>query len=114
MPGRFLPRSFEILNRRKGERMRMKFRFLQYVLLPGLLLGLMACSSNNSAVATGTGVLYVTAQGKATVSAFAVNLSSGALSAIGSSMRTGAVHAAIAITDSENALFVPNSGSNEV
>jgi len=92
----------------------MKFRFLGYVLLPVLLFCLAACSSNNSTTATGTGVLYVTAQGNTTVSAFSVDLNSGALSAIGRSIGTGAVPSAIAVTPAINALFVANSGGNSI
>jgi 6-phosphogluconolactonase len=95
--------------------MGMKFRFLGYGLLAFLLFCLAACSNaNNPATATGTGVLYVTAQGNTTVSAFSVNLSSGALSAIGNSIGTGAVPSAIAVTPTINALFVANSGANSI
>jgi len=93
----------------------MKFRFLGYVLLAFLLFCLAACSNaNNPATPTGTGVLYVTAQANTTISAFSVNLSSGALGAIGSSIGTGAVPSAIAITPAVNALFVANSGGNSI
>jgi 6-phosphogluconolactonase (cycloisomerase 2 family) len=92
----------------------MKFRFLRYVLLPTLLLGLAACSTNHSTVTSGAGVLYVTAQGNSTVSAFSLNLGSGALSALGSSAATGSVPAAIAVTPSIDALFVANSASNTI
>jgi 6-phosphogluconolactonase len=93
----------------------MKFRFVGYALLAFLLLCLAACSNaNNPATATGTGVLYVTAQGNTTISAFSVNLSSGGLSAIGNSIGTGTVPSAIAVTPTINALFVANSGSNSI
>jgi 6-phosphogluconolactonase (cycloisomerase 2 family) len=65
-------------------------------------------------VASGAGLLYAAAQGNNTVSAFSVSLSSGALSAIGSSVPTGNVPSAIAITPSVNALFVTDSGSNTI
>jgi 6-phosphogluconolactonase len=96
--------------------MRMKFRFLQHVLLPVLLLCLMACSSNSSSVASGggSGLLFVTAQANSTVSAFVVNISTGGISANGVSLATGAVPSAIAIAPTINALFVANSGSNNV
>jgi 6-phosphogluconolactonase len=95
--------------------MRMKFRFLQHVLLPVLLFCLTACSSNNSSIASGgAGLLFVTAQGNTTVSAFTVDLATGALSANGNSIGTGAVPSAIAITPTTNALFVANSGSNSI
>jgi 6-phosphogluconolactonase len=93
--------------------MGMKFRFLGYALLPLLLFWLAGCGSSNS-IASGAGVLYVTAQGDSSVSAFSVNLGSGALSQIGSSIATGTVPAAVAATPSVNALFVANSASNSV
>jgi 6-phosphogluconolactonase len=96
----------------------MKFRFLgyslRYALFPALLFCLTACSTSRSAVSSGAGVLYVTAQGNSTVSAFSVNLGSGALSTIGSSTATGSVPSAIAVTPSINALFVANSASNSI
>src|SRR5579864_3556160 len=105
----------QILDRREGERIGMKFRFLGYVLLAFLLFCLAACSNaNNPATATGTGVLYVTAQANTTISAFSVNLSSGALGAVGSSLGTGAFPSAIAVTPAINALFVANSGGNSI
>jgi 6-phosphogluconolactonase len=95
--------------------MRMKFRFLQHVLLPALLLCLMACSTNNSTLVNGgNGLLFVTAQANTTVSVYGINLSSGALSTVGSSVGTGAAPAAIAITPALDAMFVANSGSNDI
>ncbi|MGA8493128.1 MAG: beta-propeller fold lactonase family protein [Terriglobales bacterium] len=93
----------------------MKFRFLQHVLLPVLLVFLMACGGNNSAVTNGgAGLLFVTAQANTTVSAFVVNLGNGALSANGNSVGTGAVPSAIAITPAIDTLFVANSGSKSI
>src|SRR5580700_10480700 len=106
-------RDPEILNRRHGERMRMKFRFLQHVLLPALLLCLMACSTNSNLV-NGNGLLFVTAQANTTVSVYGINLSNGDLSTVGSSVGTGAAPAAIAITPALDAMFVANSGSNDI
>lgn len=92
----------------------MKFRFLEYALLPALLLCLTACSTSRPAVSSGAGVLYITQQGNSSVSAFSVSLGSGAISAIGSSPATGSVPSAIAVTPSINALFVANSASNSI
>ncbi len=95
--------------------MGMKVRFLQHVLLPVLLLCLMACGGNNSAVNSGgAGLLFVTAQANTTVSAFVVNLTNGALTANGNSVGTGAVPSAIAITPTIDTLFVANSGANSI
>jgi len=95
--------------------MGMKFRFLQHVLLPGLLVCMMACGGNNSAVNVGgAGLLFATAQANTTISAFVVNLTNGELTANGNSVGTGAGPSAIAITPSLSALFVANSGANSV
>ncbi len=95
--------------------MRMKFRFLQHVLLPVLLLCLMACSTNNSTLVNGgNGLLFVTAQANTTVSVYGINLTNGNLSTVGSSIGTGAAPAAIAITPALDAMFVANSGSNDI
>jgi 6-phosphogluconolactonase len=94
--------------------MGMKFRFR----LAGLLLSLLiltACSNNNSASSSsGIGVLYLTAQGNTTISAFSLALSSGGLTQIGTSLGTGAVPFAVAITPGINALFVSNNGANNL
>jgi 6-phosphogluconolactonase len=94
--------------------MGMKFRFLGYALLPVLVLCLTSCGNNSAALSSGAGVLYVTGQGDSSISAFSLNLGSGALSAIGNVIGTGAVPAAIAVTPAVNALFVANSGSNSI
>jgi 6-phosphogluconolactonase len=93
----------------------MKFRFLQRVILPVLLLCLMACGGNNSALTSGgAGLLFVTAQSNTTVSAFTVDLSNGSLSANGNSVGTGAVPSAIVVTPTTGVVFVANSGSNSI
>jgi 6-phosphogluconolactonase len=92
----------------------MKFRFLGYALVPALLFCLTACSNNNARLNSGVGVLYVAEQGNSTVTAFSLNLGSGALSSIGAVASTGAVPSAIAVTPAVNALFVANSGSNNI
>ena len=95
--------------------MGMKFRFLQHVLLPVLLVCLMACGGNNSAVNNGgAGLLFVTAQSNTTISAFVLNLTNGQISANGNSVGTGAVPSAIAIAPTIDAVFVANSGANSI
>jgi 6-phosphogluconolactonase len=95
--------------------MGMKFQFLQHLLVPALLFSLTACSGNNSSLTSGgVGLLFVTAQGNTTISAFTVNLGSGALSANGNSIGTGGAPSAIAVTPATNAVFVANSGSNSI
>jgi 6-phosphogluconolactonase len=92
----------------------MKFRFLQHMVLPVLLLCLLGCSSNSTLINTGNGLLFVTAQANTTLSVYGIDLSNGALTTIGSSTGTGAAPAAIAITPALDALFVANSGSNNI
>jgi 6-phosphogluconolactonase len=92
----------------------MKFRFLQHLVLPVLLLCLLGCSSNSTLLNTGNGLLFVTAQANTTLSVYGIDLSSGALTTIGTSTGTGAAPAAIAITPALDALFVANSGSNNI
>lgn len=95
--------------------MRMKSRFIRYLLLPALLLWLMACGGNNAAITSGgAGLLFVTAQGNTTVSSFTVDLASGALSANGNSVGTGTAPSAIAVTPNLGGLFVANSGSSSI
>lgn len=105
----------EIANTKHGERTVMKFRFLGSLLLAASIFCLLACSSRNStSTQSGTGLLYLTAQGNATISALSVSLSSGSLGTIGSAAATGAFPSAIAITPSVNALFVANTGANNI
>ncbi|MGC1435287.1 MAG: beta-propeller fold lactonase family protein [Terriglobales bacterium] len=92
----------------------MKFRFLQHVLLPVLLLCLMACSTNSTLVNGGNGLLFVTAQANTTVSVYGINLTNGNLSTVGSSIGTGTAPAAIAITPALDAMFISNTGSNDI
>jgi 6-phosphogluconolactonase len=91
----------------------MKFRIFR-LLLPGLLIGMISCGSNNALLNTGAGLLYETAQSNTTISAFTVDLGTGGLSAISNSIGTGSVPSAIVIAPSANALFVANSGSNSI
>jgi 6-phosphogluconolactonase len=94
--------------------MGMKFGFLAYLLLPVSLVCLVACSSYNAPNTSGTGVLYVTAQANTTISAYVVTQSNGALTGNGNSIGTGSGPTAIAMTPAANALFVLNSGSNNI
>lgn len=91
----------------------MTFRVLGFALF-AVSLASLACSNNHSTVSSGAGVVYVTAQADSTISAFSVNLGSGAISSIGSNAATGSVPAAIAVTPSLNAAFVANSASNSI
>jgi len=94
--------------------MGMKFGFVACLTLPILLFCLAGCSSNSNSGTTGTSNLYVTAQANTTISAYTVTQSTGTLSSIGNALGTGSVPSAIAIPPSGNALFVANSGSNNI
>jgi 6-phosphogluconolactonase (cycloisomerase 2 family) len=92
----------------------MKFRFLAYPLAISLC-GLLACSNNNSLIATsGTGVLYIAAQGDSSLTAYTVALSNGSLTTLGAAQGTGTGPFAIALAPSLTAMFVDNNGSDSV
>jgi DNA-binding beta-propeller fold protein YncE len=93
----------------------MKFRFLVCPLAISLC-GLLSCSNNNnSAVATsGTGVLYIAAQGDSSLTAYTVALSNGSLSTLGTVQSTGTSPFAIALSPSLQAMFVDNNASDSV
>jgi len=92
----------------------MRFRF-SACLLSILLCGLLACSSNNGVVTTsGSGVLYIAAQGDSSLTAYTAALGNGSLTVLGTALRTGTSPFAIAISPLLNALFVDNIGSETV
>lgn len=92
----------------------MKFRFLAFPLAISLC-ALLACSNKNSTVTTsGTGVLYIAAQGDSSLTAYAVALSNGSLSTLGAVQSTGTSPFAIALAPSLNAMFVDNNASESV
>ncbi len=91
-----------------------RFRFLAGVVVPVLLLTLSACNTSSSSTPTGTGALFVATQGDSSVSAYTINLTSGTISAIGDSVPTGSVPAAMLLAPSGTALFVANSGTNDI
>jgi 6-phosphogluconolactonase (cycloisomerase 2 family) len=71
-----------------------------------------ACSNtNSSSTIAGTGVLYVTTQGNSSVTAFGINLSTGAVSATGTAVATGSVPSAVVVDPSGKTVFVANSNS---
>jgi len=91
-----------------------KFALVKYVGLAAALFCLAGCTSINNAATTGVAYLYIAAQANTTISAYTVTQSTGALTANGNAVATGAVPSAIALTPSGNALFVANSGSNSI
>ena len=94
----------------------MKFQVLALAALVVSALALTACSTGNNAAATsgGVGVLYIVAQGNTSISAYSVNLSSGTLGTVGNTLATGLVPSALAITPAINALYVANTGGNNL
>src|SRR5580698_11069955 len=104
----------EILNRRVGERMGMKLRFLPILLLPVLALSLISCGTNTALNNAGAGLLFVTAEANTPISAFVVNLHPGVLAGNRDSVCPGGGPAAIAIAPSLDALFVANSTANSI
>lgn len=89
-----------------------RFRFLAGVVVSALLLILSACSSSSSSTRTGTGALFVATLGDSTVSSFSIDLSSGKLTANGAGVATGTSPSAM--ISSGTALFIANSGTNNI
>src|SRR6266404_1218999 len=96
--------------------MGMKSRWACGVLAALLAIGLNACVTSNNGVgaSSNTGFMWVTTQGDQMVSAFNINLSSGAVSKVGKSVATGANPSAMAISPNNGILFVANTGSGSV
>jgi len=94
--------------------MGMKFGFVGCLLLAILLWCMAGCSSAINGATSGISYLYVTAQANTTISAYTVTQSSGALTGLGNAIGTGSVPSAIAVTPSGSALFVANTGSNNI
>jgi 6-phosphogluconolactonase len=94
--------------------MGMKFGFAGCLLLAILLWCMAGCSSANNNATSGVSFLYVTAQANTTISAYTVTQSTGALTTVGTALPTGSVPSAIAVTPTGSALFVANTGSNNI
>jgi 6-phosphogluconolactonase (cycloisomerase 2 family) len=92
----------------------MSFWFLAGIVLPVVLLGLSACNSTSSSSSSGTGVLFVATQGDSSVSTFSIALSTGLLTASGTAVATGGVPSAMLLAPSGTALFIANSGTNDI
>ncbi len=91
-----------------------RFRFLAGIVLPVLLLCLSACNSTSSSSSSGTGVLFVATQGDSSVSTFSIDLTKGLLTASGTVVATGSVPVAMLLAPSGTALFIANSGTNDI
>jgi 6-phosphogluconolactonase (cycloisomerase 2 family) len=91
----------------------MKSGWVLVVLAP-LLVALDGCVNSNSVPNSGTGFMWVATQGDQRVTPFTVNLSTGAVSGVGSAVATGATPVAMAITPDAKSLFVANAGDSTV
>ncbi len=89
--------------------MRIKYCWLSLV-LPFLLI-LASCSSSPSLSSTGTGFLWLTAQGNTTVQAYTINTGNGSLGLNGNAVATGNAPVSIVITPKADAAFISNSGT---
>jgi 6-phosphogluconolactonase (cycloisomerase 2 family) len=93
--------------------MRMKSGWVLLVLAP-LLVVLDGCVNSTNITNSGTGFMWVATQGDQRVTPFTVNLTTGAVSQVGSAVATGATPVAMAITPAAKSLFVANGGDNTI
>jgi 6-phosphogluconolactonase (cycloisomerase 2 family) len=106
------PKNFalEIVFGRGLQRMRL----FVALLVAASVLNWAACSTGKSTPPTGNGGVFVATQGDNSISGFLVDLGAGKLSANGKAVATGSVPAAIAVSSAGDALFVANSGGNDI
>ena len=91
----------------------MKFRWFAILLvLPWVVISISCSNNNNSSATSGTGYLWLAAQGNTTVQAYTINLSSGSLSLNGNAVVTGNAPSSILITPKADAVFIANSGTS--
>jgi 6-phosphogluconolactonase (cycloisomerase 2 family) len=93
-----------------GRIMRMKCRW-PVVLILSLPLALIftSCSSSSSLTSGGSGFLWLASQGNATVQAYTIDLSDGALTTNGSATGSGSTPTSILIVPNSSAAFICNS-----
>jgi 6-phosphogluconolactonase len=84
------------------------------LMIPVLLLGLSGCKTSSSSTSSGTGALFVSTQGDSLVSSYAIDLSTGLLTANGAGVATGGVPSAMLLSPSGDALFIANSATNNI
>jgi 6-phosphogluconolactonase len=91
----------------------MKFRV--YAGLPLLAtIFCLGCSNNNNTTASSIGNVYVSTAGDATVQAYGITLSTGALSDDGQGVPTGATPAAMAISPDAGAIVIANRDADNL
>ena len=92
----------------------MKSRWVLAGIIGLFAVMLNSCSTTNGGPIVGTGFMWVTTQGDQLVSSYNINLTTGAVSQVGSSVATGLGPIAIAITPAGDALFVANRDDNTI
>jgi DNA-binding beta-propeller fold protein YncE len=106
-----LTNALELYDPERHRRMRMKSGWaLAFVILP--LAAMVSCSSSRNA--NTTGYVWVATSGDQKLSVYAVDLTSGATSRVGSQVPTGVQPSAMAITPDRKVLFVANATDNTV
>ena len=96
--------------------MRMKFRFL-VAALGVISLGLTSCSNNSTTTGTsGSGYVWVVAEGNKSVTFYSMNLATGqlTLNCSNPSATTGNLPSAVVVAPSGKAMFVANTNDNTV
>ena len=91
-----------------------RFRFLAGLVIPALLCASACNTISSSSAPAGIGALFVATQGDSSVSAFSIDLTDGTLTANGKSVATGSTPSAMILASSGKAVFVANSGTNDI
>jgi 6-phosphogluconolactonase len=94
--------------------MGMRLRFLPGLTISVMLLGLVGCSSSSSSTTSSTGALFVSTQGDSLVSAYAIDLSTGLLTANGAGVATGGMPTSMLFSPTGNTLFIANRATNNI
>lgn len=79
-----------------------------------LIASMLSCFKSNISGITGTGLIWVATQGNQQVTAFTINLSSGAVSQVGNGQPTGVQPSAMAVTPDGKTLFIANTSDNTI
>lgn len=93
--------------------MGMKFACLT-ALLVLVGVGLISCGTSSSTPVAGTGYLYVTTQGNASVSVWGIDLGTGVITTNNNATATGNMPVAVVLAPSGNAAFVANKQDNTI
>lgn len=74
-----------------------------------LMVSLLSCLKSSISSIVGTGYIWVATQGNQQVSAFQLDLSDGAITAVGTNQATGAQPSAMVVTPDRQTLFIANT-----